>query len=170
VWSVFTHRGAPRVMLAEAWRDRLELRALCERLMDTCRRRQADMMLIENKASGPSVQQEMRRLMRDGEFQLRLENIKGDKSSRLHAVVPMFSGGIVYAPDRKWADLVIDEVASVPKGAHDDLADTVSMALGYLRRTGMARLTTEYERDVIDLMTFKGSSSRSNSVAERYGV
>jgi hypothetical protein len=82
----------------------------------------------------------------------------------------MFSGGIVYAPDRKWADLVIDEVASVPKGAHDDLADTVSMALGYLRRTGMARLTTEYERDVIDLITFKGSSSRPNSVAERYGV
>jgi hypothetical protein len=34
----------------------------------------------------------------------------------------------------------------------------------------MARLTTEYERDVIDLITFKGSSSRPNSVAERYGV
>jgi phage terminase large subunit-like protein len=43
----------------------------------------------------------------------------------------------VWAPDRRWAKEVIEEVASFPAGEHDDYVDTVSMALMRFRQGGM---------------------------------
>jgi len=49
--------------------------------------------------------------------------------------VDAWTGGIVYAPDKEWADEVISEVADFPYGEHDDWTDTASQALGWVRRT-----------------------------------
>jgi phage terminase large subunit-like protein len=55
---------------------------------------------------------------------------------RAHAVVPTFAQGMIYAPDRSWADKVIDQCESFPKGKHDDLVDSTTMAIEWLRKTG----------------------------------
>lgn len=173
VWGLWEDRaGNAKIMLAEAWRARLELHALTRRVMETCRRRRADMLLIEDKAAGHSVSQEVRRLMRDGEWSVRLWNPKRtDKISRLAACEPLFAGGLIYAPARRWARTVIDEVAAVPRGKHDDLADTVSMALLYLRQVGMARLASEREvAPIEDQLALAQRLRGERAVAESYGI
>ena len=44
---------------------------------------------------------------------------------------------MIFAPDRAWADMVIRQCEVFPKGKHDDLVDTTSAALRYLRETGL---------------------------------
>ena len=50
------------------------------------------------------------------------------------AVQPLFSQGMIYAPDRDWSDLVITEMSMFPTGRYDDLTDSASKALKYLAR------------------------------------
>ena len=83
--------------------------------------------------------------MRAGEWSIVLDEPRGDKVARLHSVTPLFEDGVVYAPDRAWADMVIDEVSFFPRGKWADLTDTVSGALGYLRRGGLIQLKVEAE-------------------------
>ena len=168
VWGIFEDKASNlKVMLVEAWRAREKLHAVVQRIIETCKRRQADLLLVEDKANGHAVVDEVRRLIQDGAFSVRLFNGKmQDKAARLQAVEPLFFGGIVYAPARRWARTVIDEVAAVPKGKNDDLADTVSQALLYLRRVGMARLTTERG----DEPKPYESENAKGRIAERYGL
>ncbi|HEX4173980.1 MAG TPA: phage terminase large subunit [Acetobacteraceae bacterium] len=158
VWGVFRDfADRPRVMLMEAWRDRVTIHELVLRIIDTARRRKANAVLVEAKASGNSVAQELRRLMRADEWQVIAEVPKGDKTARMHAIVPLLSGGVVFAPERKWSQMVIDEMAQFPRAKYDDLADSASAALSWMRRVGMAKLNAEYEAEVYDDLLFKGN-------------
>jgi phage terminase large subunit-like protein len=74
---------------------------------------------------------------------VQLVGVKGDKLARALAVQPMFSQGMIYAPDRDWAELVITEMSMFPMGRHDDLTDSSSMALKYLRDVGLAESDEE---------------------------
>ena len=86
----------PRVMLMTAWREWLELHDLVEKVVETCRKLKVDHILIEAKASGQSVAQEIRRLYQHEQFTVQLIDPKSmDKVARLHSVVAMF------APERK---------------------------------------------------------------------
>jgi predicted phage terminase large subunit-like protein len=128
----------PRVILMNAWQERLELHELVEKVQQTCKRYKVDRLLIENKAAGHSVAQEIRRLYGAEEFAVQLIDPRNqDKLARLYSVQHLFSEGLIYAPDRSWADMVIQQVASFPKGKHDDLVDTVAMALRHLRDVGL---------------------------------
>ena len=48
-----------------------------------------------------------------------------------------------------------------PKAKHDDLVDTVSQALSYLRTTGMALLRDEQQIDTQRRLAFVPSSERA---------
>ena len=67
-----------------------------------------------------------------------------DKVARLYSVQHLFSEGMIWAPDRQYAEMVIRQVSSFPKSKHDDLVDTVSQALRHLRTIGV--LTRSVER------------------------
>jgi phage terminase large subunit-like protein len=69
--------------------------------------------------------------------------VKGDKLARALAVQPIFSQMMIYAPARNWADLVITEMSMFPMGRYDDLTDSSTMALKYLRDVGMAQSDEE---------------------------
>jgi phage terminase large subunit-like protein len=45
----------------------------------------------------------------------------------------MFSNGMIYAPDKEYADLVINQVCLFPVGKRDDFVDSTSMAIRWLR-------------------------------------
>jgi predicted phage terminase large subunit-like protein len=167
VWGSFQLAGNPKIILLEAWRERLEMRALCMKILDTARRRKADAVMIESKASGLSVIQEMRRLMREGEFTLFGDVPKGDKVARLHAASPAFSAGLVYAPQRKWSDMVIDEVASFPRSRYADLTDSVSAGVNKLRRLGVVQQSDEVEAERNEALAFKGNQP---TIRQEYGV
>lgn len=132
--------GAPRVMLIGAWQERLELHELVKKVAATCNRvgLKVDKLLIENKAAGHSVAQEIRRLYGNENFAVQLYDPKSqDKLSRLYSVQHLFAEGMIYAPDRAWADMTITQVSQFPKAKNDDLVDTVSMALRHLRDLGL---------------------------------
>jgi predicted phage terminase large subunit-like protein len=130
--------SVPRVMLMGAWQERLELSELVAKVASTCRKFRVDKLLVEGKASGLSVAQELRRLYGAEDWAVQLINPGSlDKLARVYSIQHLFSEGIIYAPDRSWADLVIRQCEVFPKGKNDDLVDTVSMALRHLRETGL---------------------------------
>jgi predicted phage terminase large subunit-like protein len=66
-----------------------------------------------------------------------------DKIARLNAVADIFASGRVWVPSTRWADEVVEEVASFPSGEHDDLVDSTSQALMRFRRGGFIRLASD---------------------------
>ncbi len=168
-WGVFRDEARnPKVIMLEAWRERLEIRALVLKILATAKRGKADGVLVEAKASGLSVMQEMRRLMREGEFTLFSDVPKGDKLARLHAASPAFSGGLVYAPERSWSELVIDEAASFPRSKFKDLTDCVSSGIKKLRDLGLLQHVQEVEEERQDELVNAGIPRAS--VREEYGL
>jgi phage terminase large subunit-like protein len=61
---------------------------------------------------------------------------KLDKVARMIRVQPEFAAGMIWAPDKSWANMVIDECAVAPRGRYDDLVDSTTQALYYLRSQG----------------------------------
>jgi predicted phage terminase large subunit-like protein len=130
--------SVPRVMLMGAWQEKLELSALVAKVASTCRKMRVDKLLVEGKASGLSVAQELRRLYGSEDWAVQLINPGAlDKLARVYSIQHLFSEGMIYAPDRHWADLVIRQCEVFPKGKNDDLVDTVSQALRHMRETGL---------------------------------
>lgn len=150
----------PRVMLMYAWQGRFELHDLVNKISHTCREYQVDTLLIENKAAGHSVAQEIKRLYGFEKFGLHMYDPKSqDKLSRLYSVQHLFAEGLVFAPNYQWADMVIQQVGQFPKGKHDDLVDTVSMAMRHLRDTGVILRPSEWQAELDDKYSFKGSNN-----------
>jgi phage terminase large subunit-like protein len=86
------YEESPRVMLIHAWQARLGLHDLVTKVAESCRSMKADLLLIENKASGISVAQEMQRLYSHENWGVELNDPKSiDKLARLHSVVPLFA-------------------------------------------------------------------------------
>lgn len=149
VWGVWSDQfGRPKIMLMGAWKDRLKFRPLVDRTIETCRRRRVDRLLIEAKANGISVAQEIARLCTGEEFGTTLIQVTGDKEARAYSVQHLFESGLIFAPNRKYADMVIQECAVFPKGKHDDLVDSTTHALRALRDMGLAKLVEEHEDDM----------------------
>ena len=150
----------PRVMLMYAWQGRYELHDLVSRVSDSCRKFKVDTLLIENKAAGHSVAQEIRRLYGFERFGVHLFDPKGqDKVARLYSVQHLFAENIVFAPNKQWAEMVITQVGQFPKGKHDDLVDTVSMAMRHLRDTGVLVRGEEWSAEAEANMTFQGNNA-----------
>lgn len=144
----------PKLMLMHAWHDRLKINDLVTKVLASCQKYGVDKILVEDKAAGHSVAQELRRLMRSGDFSVQMVTPKGDKVARAYSVQHMFSEGMIYAPwsrgdFKDWARLVIDELAVLPKGMHDDLADAAVYALKFFRDSNLA-LSREEQQSVYD--------------------
>ena len=134
IWDNDEDGGQPNLMLLEAYRERMEFPTLKERLLEFYNEWQPDSVIIEKKASGAPLIYEMRRMgVPVNEF----TPVRGnDKITRLNAVADIFASGKVWAPSTRWADELIDEVASFPSGRHDDFVDCVSLALMRFRQGG----------------------------------
>ena len=70
-----------------------------------------------------------------------------DKVSRVFAVSPLFEAGMVWAPDKSWADELIEEVAAFPEGEYDDLVDSMTQALMRYRQGNFIQLPTDDWQD-----------------------
>lgn len=170
IWGLFSIDGQPHLFLMHGWRKHLELHGpdtdrkpgeaetvwidrtqvrwgLCEWIAYSCRRFKVHKLLIEGKASGLSVAQELKRLYRGAQWSLETVTPQGDKLARMHASVSTFTDGLVYAPvDKRYADLVISDCALFPKGQFRDIPDTVSQAIKHFRDNGLLLRRTEKVR------------------------
>lgn len=140
IWGVFEDEYENvKVVMMHAWKGRYELHDLVERIAMSAKKFRIDTLLVENKAAGISVAQEIRRLYRHEDYGVLLEDPKAsDKVARAYSVQHIFEEGYVHAPlDRAWADGVVTECEQFPKAKNDDLTDTVVQAIRYLRRIGV---------------------------------
>jgi len=138
-WGVFWNEQeqAHQIILLHAWAERLAYPDLRERAQKDTLDFAPDAHLIEKKASGISLLQDLRRAGR-GNRRVRLRTYlpDRDKVARAHAATAALSAGLVWAPNRQWAEEVIDACGVFPNGAPPsaDLTDTVTQAVLYLRR------------------------------------
>jgi phage terminase large subunit-like protein len=87
--------------------------------------------VVEDRASGQSLIQELKATA------LPVLAIKpdSDKLARAQAVTPLVEAGKVFLPESiPLVAELIDELACFPAGRHDDIVDSVTQALNYLRR------------------------------------
>lgn len=137
-WTV-PQTGQMAVMIINAWQDRLRINPLVVRVAGTCDKYHVDDLIIENKANGHSVEQELRRLYANSEWSVQFTDPTGhgEKIARAHSVTHLFEEGMIWHPNTDWAQMVIEQLCSFPKAAHDDLVDCATMGLRYLRDRGI---------------------------------
>ena len=123
----------PNLVLLGAERGRWDYPTLRTKAVKKYEEHKPDSILIEKKASGQSLIQDLRMTgLPIFEFQP-----DRDKIARAYAITSLFHNGRIYAPFKKdWAMDVIDEARTFPTGSHDDYMDTVSQALLWMRNGG----------------------------------
>ena len=142
-WGVFFNEEAKNynIILLNAIKERLEFPELKQRVLEEYKDWQPDSFIVEKKSNGAALYQEMRRM---GVPLSEFTPGKGqDKISRVNAVSDLFSSGIVWVPDRRWAWEVVEECNDFPSGTHDDLVDATTLALLRFRQGGFIRLPTD---------------------------
>jgi len=139
-WGVFRPDDESEVVsliLMDAKKDRWEFPDLKRVALDEYNYWKPDMVIVENKASGAPLTQEMRA---SGIPVFNFNPSRGrDKVARVNAVSPLFEAGMIYAPERKFADEVIEECAEFPYGEYDDYVDSMTQAVLRFRQGGFIR-------------------------------
>ena len=134
-WGIFhdydeDYGHASHLILLGNTRGRYEYPELRRIAQDLYREFRPDVCIIERKASGQSLIQDMRRA---GLPVLDYLPDK-DKVARVYASTPMMEAGRVWLPKNKiWADDLFSECMSFPNGSHDDQVDCMTMAVHYMK-------------------------------------
>ena len=146
-WGVFYMNEDPNdvnVILLDAFQERMEFPELKAKAQELYHEWEPDAFIVEAKAAGSPLIFELRRMgISVSEFTPTRGN---DKFVRLNSVTDLFKSGKVWAPDKKWAYEVIEQMASFPNSSHDDLVDSSTQALIRFRQGGFLRLDTD-EKD-----------------------
>jgi predicted phage terminase large subunit-like protein len=147
-WGVFyqedeTGRAQANIILLNSFKKRMEFPELKQKAVQEYKEWEPDSLIIEAKASGAPLVFELRAM---GLPVQEYTPSKGnDKISRLNSVADIFASGRVWVPGTRWADELVEEVASFPSGEHDDLVDSLSQAMLRFRRGGFIRLDSDEE-------------------------
>ncbi len=127
VWGV-TDTG---YYLIYRWKERVEFPELKRTVISIAAQIPPNEILIEDKASGQSLIQE---LQRETRLPIAAYKIDGDKVARANAVTPIIESGKVYLPaDAEWLQDYIDTLAAFPNAVHDDDVDSTTQALSAMQ-------------------------------------
>jgi predicted phage terminase large subunit-like protein len=151
-WGVFFNEeeDSHQIILLHALKDRLEFPELKRVALQAYKDWEPDAFIVEKKSSGTALYQEMRRM---GLPVQEYTPVRGTSSSpntkmaRLNSVADLISSGMVWAPDRRWAEDLVEEVAAFPYGSHDDQVDSTIMALMRFRQGGFVVLPSDETDD-----------------------
>ena len=144
-WGVFhpNESDEAAIILLDAEKGRWEFPELKDAAMRLYEEFEPDLVLIEQKASGTPLTQDLRKM---GIPVSGFTPGRGaDKFSRMNACAPVFESGMVYAPESRWAEEVIEECAAFPNGEHDDLADSMTQAILRFRQGSFIRTRSDEE-------------------------
>ena len=167
VWGVF--RPSPdkpmSVMLIDCFEEFMIYPDLKRKMIDEYESvygepgKRVDQILIEEKASGLSLIQDLQR----ANLPVRGYNPgRADKTQRLVIIANIIERGRVYVPEstlkrgqpRDWADKLISQICSFPESERDDLIDTTSQALRLMRDMGLINIDpVPVDDDLYDVET-----------------
>jgi len=147
-WGVFQHPNKngdlkANIILLDAFKERMEFPELKRRALDVYREYEPDTLIVEKRAAGAPLIYEMRKMgIPVAEYTPGKGN---DKISRVNAISALFESSMVWCPETRWAEEVMDELASFPNGDHDDLVDSSSQALMRFRLGGFISIDSDEE-------------------------
>jgi predicted phage terminase large subunit-like protein len=147
VWYNENENSAAQVILLDAFKERMAFPELKAVAFKHYKEWEPDAFIVEKKAAGGPLIQELRSMgIPVQEFTPSRGN---DKMVRVNAIADLFTSGIIWAPDTRWAREVIEEVAAFPVGENDDYVDTTSQALLRFRQGGFISLDSDEKDDRI---------------------
>jgi predicted phage terminase large subunit-like protein len=156
-WGVFTHHkdNQKYLILLNTYKKRVEFPELKKDVLREYNEYEPDTLIVEKKASGAPLIYDLRAM---GIPVSEYTPSKGqDKFARLNSVSDIIASGKVWVPRTRWAEELVDEIASFPSGEHDDLVDSTTLALMRFRQGGFLRLPSDEPEDIV---YFKGSRAR----------
>jgi predicted phage terminase large subunit-like protein len=145
-WGIFDHPDKhgnlrPNIILLDAFKERMEFPELKGKALEMYKEWEPDTLIVEKRAAGAPLIYEMRKMgIPMSEFTPGKGN---DKISRVNAISDLFASGMVWCPETRWAEEVMDELASFPNGDHDDLVDSSSQALMRFRQGGFITIDSD---------------------------
>ena len=148
-WGIFSHPDKhgnlkQNIILLNAFKERMEFPELKKAALDMWIEWKPDTLIVEKKAAGAPLIYEMRKMgIPLSEYTPGKGN---DKIARVNSISDLFASGIVWCPEKRWADEVMEEMASFPNGDHDDLVDSSSQALIRFRQGGFITIESD-EKD-----------------------
>ncbi len=149
-YSVCTTWGvaSDHLYLLHVLRRKLDYPSLKRAVREQAELHRAEVVLIEDKASGTQLIQE---LTFDGMHAVRAYKPEGsmDKIMRLHAQAGTIENGFVHLPSRaEWLDAYLHELTTFPHAKHDDQVDSTAQALHWYKtgRKPTPGIITYYER------------------------
>ena len=135
-WGIFypDPDSPAHLILLDAFKDRLEFPELRKKALEQYKYWNPETVIVESKASGLPLTYELRKM---GIPVINYTPSKGnDKHARVNAVAPIFESGMIWAPEQKFAEEVIEECAAFPYGDNDDLVDSMTQAVMRFRQGG----------------------------------
>ena len=133
-FSVCTTWGVKgkHVYLLGRLRQRLEYPALKRAVREQQNLYHATEIVIEDKASGTQLIQE---LIADGCHGVTRYQPDCEKIMRMHAQTAMIENGFVHLPDAApWLAQYLHEITTFPNGRHDDQVDSTAQMLDWFKR------------------------------------
>jgi predicted phage terminase large subunit-like protein len=144
-WGIFYPKNSykPHAILMDCKKGRWDFPELKKTAMEEYRYWDPETILIEAKASGMPLTDELRSM---GIPVVNFTPSKGnDKHVRVNSVAPLFEAGMVWRPDERWAEEMVEECAAFPFGEHDDLVDSMTQAMLRFRQGNFVVHPEDYE-------------------------
>ncbi len=135
-FSVCTSWGikGKNLYLLDVLRRRMEYPELKRAVIGAYARLRPDVVLIEDKASGTQLIQE---LLADGIHAVTRYRPQTDKVMRMHAQTATIENGFVHLPQAApWLAEYLHELAVFPKGRHDDQVNSTAQFLDWCKMSG----------------------------------
>ena len=163
-FSVCTTWGVKdkHLFLIGVFRRRLEYPALKRAVREQQSLFHATVVLIEDKASGTQLIQE---LITDGCHGVTRYQPTGDKTMRMHAQTATIENGFVHIPETApWLAEYLHEMTVFPKGKHDDQADSTAQFLDWFKKPFPSQGIYEYYRQLAETAAQQSKPPPAKSV------
>ena len=149
-WGVFyENEDAPAsLILLDMVKGRWEFPDLRRRALQQYKYWTPESVIIESKATGLPLTYELRQM--DIPVVNFTPSRGNDKHARVNSVAPLFESGMIWAPDQKFAEEVIEECAAFPFGDNDDLVDSTTQAVMRFRQGGFLAHPEDYKEEKVD--------------------
>ena len=160
-WGVFKPQDGPMsVLLIDCWAEHLTFPDLKPKVLEEWRNsygegkdaKRPDLILVEAKASGLSLVQELQGM----HLPVRAWNPgNADKMTRLQITASIFSTGRVWLPEssvhkgyvKDWCEGFLSQICAFPDAAHDDYVDSATQAMRLLKDMGFLDINPEPRYD-----------------------